>query len=246
MTDITYYNLYGKELESLLRLRTSPIAVKMLESEDDIPTEAIRPKRDLGCHLAQCQAFAKTRREKETIAMLKEDNWCPGPLMAYGIVERPEIDPEKGDPFPYESFEYGEYIGILTAPLISTSFEPDLVVIYSNTGQLRNMMLSLAPEDKEINSYYFPWSCSYSVVNPIQTGQYWIVLPDPGEYERALCGEDEMIFSIPISKLHVFMENFKKAQEGHWGYTRSNLEMRPDFPQPDIYKEMFKKWGMDF
>jgi len=27
-----------------------------------------------------------SRRERETIAMLKEDNWCPGPLMAYGLV----------------------------------------------------------------------------------------------------------------------------------------------------------------
>jgi len=55
-----------------------------------------------------------------------------------------------------------------------------------------------------------------------------------------------MIFSIPKNKLEGFMENFKKAQEGHWGYTLSNLEMRPDFPLPDIYKEMFKKWGMDY
>jgi hypothetical protein len=82
-------------------------------------------------------------------------------------------------------------------------------------------------------------------VNPILTGQYWIVLPDPGEYERALGGEDEMMFSMPRNKLEGFMSDFKQAQEGHWGYTRSNLTMRPDFPQPEIYKRFFREWGLD-
>jgi hypothetical protein len=41
------------------------------------------------------------------------------------------------------------------------------------------------------------------------------------------------------------MKNFKKAQEGQWGYTHSNPVMRPEFPQPEIYKKMFKKWGLD-
>jgi uncharacterized protein (DUF169 family) len=247
MVTLSEYNRYGEDLERLLRLRTSPIAVKMLEKEEDIPHGAIRPKRDRGYHIAQCQAFALSRREKDTIAMLKEDNWCPGPLMAYGIVKRPQLpDTPARESTPYESFEYGKYIGIVTAPLITTTFEPDLVIVYSNTGQLRNMLLSIRNEDRKlINSYFFPWSCAYSVVNPILTGQYWIVLPDPGEYERALGGEDEMMFSIPRPKLGIFMSDFRQAQEGHWGYTRSNLVMRPDFPLPEIYKNMFKMWGMD-
>jgi uncharacterized protein (DUF169 family) len=245
MVSIAEYQKYGEFLEQSLRLRTSPIAIKMLEKNEDIPAEAIRPKRDRGYHLSQCQAFGITRREKEIIAMLKEDNWCPGPVMAYGLVERPQRDPKIEDSKPYDSFDFGKYIGILTAPLIHTSFEPDLVIIYSNAGQLRNMMTSLPPRDRQINSYYFPWSCAYSVVNPIQSGQYWIVLPDHGEYERAHCGEDEMIFSIPQNKIEGFMKNFIKAQSGANAYIRSNPVLRPDFPQPDIYKDMFKKWGMD-
>ncbi len=246
MTDISLYNQYGADLEKILRLKTSPIAVKMIENDDDIPDDAIRPKKDLGYHIAQCQAFAKTRREKETIAMLREDNWCPGPVLAYGLVERPETDTCQEDPYPYKSFEFGRYIGILSAPLISAGFEPDLVIIYSDTRQLRHMMLSLPLKDRTVNSYYFPWSCAYSVVNPIETGEYWIVLPDPGEYERALCGDDEMILSIPAEKFRDFMVNFKKAQTGHWAYENINMEMRPDFPLPEVYRKMFKKWGMDY
>ena len=62
---------YGEELENILGLQTSPIAVKMLKKEADIPSGAIRPKKDRGYHLAQCQAFAISRRERTTVAMLK-------------------------------------------------------------------------------------------------------------------------------------------------------------------------------
>ena len=43
----------------------------MLEKEEDIPEGAFRPKRDKGIHLAQCQAFAMSRRDGITVAMLK-------------------------------------------------------------------------------------------------------------------------------------------------------------------------------
>jgi uncharacterized protein (DUF169 family) len=247
MTTITDYNRYGEDLERLLKLRTSPIAVKMLDKEEDIPEEAVRPKRDRGYHLAQCQAFAMSRREKDTIAMLKEDNWCPGPLTVYGIMERPQDQgPRERQSMPYSSFEYGKYIGIITAPLITTTFEPDLVIIYSNTAQLRSILLTIKNEERPlIKSNFFPISCASSVVSPMLTGQYWITLPDPGEYERALGGEDEMMFSVPREKLEEFMSDFIKAQEGSWGYAHFNPIMRPDFPQPELYKNVFKQWGLD-
>ncbi len=247
MSTMKEYNGYGEDLESMLKLKTSPLAVKMLRSEDDIPEGAVRPKRDRGYHLAQCQTFAMSRRENDTLAMLKEDNWCPGPLIAYGLVEPQQRQgSSESQDETVGRFKYGEYIGIVTAPLRTANFEPDVVIVYSNTAQLRSMLLTIKEEERpSINSYFFPWSCSYAVVNPIQTGQYWIVLPDPGEYERALGGEDEMMFSIPCNKLEEFMADFRKGQEGSWGHNRFNYIMMPDFPQPDIYKNVFKQWGLD-
>ena len=91
MTTVEKYNELGTEIEKLLLLRSAPIAVKMLEKKDDIPKSAIRPRRDRGYHLSQCQAFALARRNRETIAMLKEDHWCWAPLIAFGLVEPPEM-----------------------------------------------------------------------------------------------------------------------------------------------------------
>ena len=66
----------AEEIERRLRLKTFPLAVKMLEKEGAIPEGAVRPKRDLGYHLATCQGFAMSRREGTLLAMLKEDMWC--------------------------------------------------------------------------------------------------------------------------------------------------------------------------
>ena len=129
MPTIADFNQYGNDLERLLVLRTSPGAVKMLEKVEDIPAGTYRPKKDGGVHLAQCQAFALSRRDRVTVAMLKEDHWCPAALIAYGLVKRPAA--RAGH--PYDSFEYGKYIGILTAPLKQAAFTPDVVIIYSNT-----------------------------------------------------------------------------------------------------------------
>ena len=81
-SELNKFKEYGDELETAFVLRTSPIAVKMIESSADIPKEAFRPKRDGGYHIAQCQAFGMSRREGKTVAMLKEDHWCPTALMA--------------------------------------------------------------------------------------------------------------------------------------------------------------------
>ena len=67
------------------------IPEKMLQKEEEIPAEAVRPKRDRNQHLAQCQAFSLSRRDGQTVAMLKEDHWCYAPVIGYGLVEQPEF-----------------------------------------------------------------------------------------------------------------------------------------------------------
>lgn len=246
MTTLPEYNNCGEELERLLLLRTSPIAVKMLKSEADIPEGALRPKKDRGIHLAQCQAFAMSRFQRLSVAMLKEDNWCWAPLMAYGLVEDPH-DPFVDSHASFPCLEYCKYVGIVTAPLKTANFEPELVLVYSNTAQLRHMLLSVKyPDMTLVTSEFDPIdSCAYSIVPVITTGQYRITLPDPGECERAIAGADEIIFSVPADKLVKLLDGLKRSDEMKMGYAYPNVEMRPNFPRPDFYKNLFKKWGLD-
>jgi len=237
-------NNYGIELERLLGLRTSPIAVKMLKSEADIPKGAFRPKKDKNKHYAQCQVFSLSRRDRLTVAMLKDDNWCLGPLLAYGLAEPPKM-PAANPQTQYKTFEYGKYIGILTGPLKSAAFEPDMVLIYSDTNQLRDMLLSLKEAERpKVRSNFFPISCAFAITNPILDNEYWINLPDPGEYVRALTQPGEMMFSIPAPKLNGFMADLRKFYKESM-FANEQMMMESDFEQPDIYKKMFEAWGME-
>jgi uncharacterized protein (DUF169 family) len=247
MSTIGDYNRYGEELERALLLKTSPIAIKMLEKPEDIPEGAIRPKKDRGYHLAQCQAFAMTRRQRMTIAMLKEDHWCWAPLLAYGMVEDPH-DPFVDAHTSFPRLEYGKYIGMVTGPLKSANFEPDMVLIYSNTAQLREMISVVKfQEHNLVKSEFDPIdSCVYSVVPVITGGQYRITIPDPGEYSRAMAGEDEMIFSVPKDKLEGLAEGVKRSAEMKQNPDDfSHILLKADFPRPDFYKELFRKWNLD-
>ena len=245
MTTVKELNKYGEELENLLGLQTSPIAVKMLEKEADIPKGALRPKKDHDQHYAQCQAFSLSRRDRKTVAMLKEDNWCPGPVIAYGLVPRPE-DPAGRAANQYDCFDYGKYIGILTAPLKAATFEPDVAIIYCDTNQLRIILLSLKEAERpNVKTNLFPFSCSNSIIPVMQKGEYWVNLPDPGEYARALTIAGEMMFSVPRDKISEITEGLRAFDRNESGFSHEQMMMRPDFPQPDLYKKVFESWGMD-
>jgi uncharacterized protein (DUF169 family) len=245
VTTIKEFNRYGEELEKILLLRTSPVAVKMLAKKADIPAGAMRPKKDRNYHLAQCQAFSVSRREGTTVAMLKEDHWCPAALMAYGMVPIPK---KRGPTTAHsnERFEDGKYVGIVTAPLKKANFKPDVVIIYSNTAQLRSILLSVPPEEiPQVNGRFFPPSCAHAVVTPMQKGGYWVIIPDPGEYQRALGDEGEMMFAFPADKLEGLMAGINRFKDHDFSYRNHNYFMLPDFPRPDFYKAMFKEWGLE-
>jgi len=247
MTTVKEFNEYGEMLERLLGFKTSPLAVKMIETEADIPEGAYRPKRDDGVHYSQCQAFAMSRRDKKTVAMLKEDNWCPAPITAFGLDERPERpDMVPGQAMGYYCFEPGKYIGILTVPLKDATFLPDLVLMYPTTNQLRNLMMAVPREEAEkLHTHYFAPSCTYAVVNPMLTGEYWIVLPDPGETARALADDGEMMFSVPADKMEGLMSGIKRIQERMGRVGLDSKLMLYDFPQPPHYIKAFEMWGME-
>jgi len=138
MKDLKKYHDYADELERRVRLKTYPIAIKLLQKKANIPKDAKRPLKDFGYHLAQCQAFYLTRCEGETIALLKEDEWCFEPVTGYGLAEPPQRFLEGHNRYPrdvatlnaganyaseFPRFEVGKYVGIVSAPLATTTFE---------------------------------------------------------------------------------------------------------------------------
>lgn len=261
MTTLSELNGYGEELERRLMLRTSPIAIKLLQKEEDIPAGAIRPKRDRGYHLGLCQAFAMSRREKATVAMLKEDNWCYIPVVAFGLAQPPDLYLQGGGAFPahiadlqaakkwvanYPRLEYGKYIGVVSAPLKTASFEPDLVAMYCNSGQLRALLTGIKyREGYLVTSTLEPsGACVLCTVPVIKSGDCQVTVPCGGDKRNALAQDDELIFSLPTGSLDNLMMGIRHIDETSVGYTLAPI-MRPDYPLFKLYVKMGKLVGLD-
>lgn len=260
MVNLEYLNQWGEEIERRLRLKTFPLAVKLLEKEADIPENAMRPIRDLGYCLQVCQAYAMSRREGTVLAMLKEDMWCFEPVVGYGMAEPPQYFLEGHNRFPedVESLEVGKnyaadfpclsvgkYIGLMSAPLRMANFEPNVVLIYCDSAQLS--LLLLAREYKvgydlkqSLSSHA---ACVYSVVPVIQTGQCRVAIPCRGDHYEAIAGDDELIFSVPTEKLEDLMVGLRYL-EATGSKLPKRYEMRREPELPESYRKIAKMIGM--
>ena len=262
MAEFDAFHEFGKELEERVRLQTFPIAVKMLKKESDIPQGAQRPMRDFGYHLATCQAFAMSRRDGTTVALLLEDMWCPESVIGYGLLEPPQYFLDGYHHYPtgirsleagsawahqFPRLEYGKYTGVVSAPLTAANFVPDVVVIYCDSAQLGILLMAATCKDgRELTCTVSKGgACVYSVVPPMQGGNYQITLPCGGDRRFAAAQHDEMIFSLPIAKMEEFMSTLRYCNEG--GYTLPfKTIMKPEPPLPDNYFVMGKLMGMDW
>ncbi len=254
-------NTYGADLEKYMYLRTYPIGVKMLKSEAEIPEGAVRPKKDRGEHLAACQAYAMARRQGVTLATFLEDHWCFEPIISYGLVETPKnylegfaasffiADKEAAAKHARElpRIPHGMYSGMVFGPLKSINFVPDLTMIYSNTAQLRHMLLAIRYKNGyQVTSTLDPiGSCVQSIVPSLLTGECQVTVPDPGDYERAMVGEDEIIFTVPSGKLKELMDGIYHFEKSSRGFRRFAYSIHGDFQQPPFYQDYFKQWGLD-
>jgi uncharacterized protein (DUF169 family) len=253
----------SRELKEMLLLRYEPIAVKMVKNEEEIPSDAIRPRRDMKKHLALCQTFALTRRDKKTVYMDKHDHWCWNPLIGLGHVECregseafdvvcrfigiPDIDAARSFFAQFPRLPYNEYIGIVSAPLCSASFEPELLLVYCNNAQLRSLVWAAKRQTGKLVETQLDAidSCIYACVPPLTNREYRVTLPDVGEYERAMAGEDEIIFSVPGGRIEELLVGMRAFYERGMGYAHHSRDMLYDFPRPEFYNALFEMWGLD-
>ena len=250
-------------MDKLFRLRYPAIAIKFIEDEADVPENAFRAFRDKGKHIAICQGYAMARRQGKVVYMTKEDQWCWNPVITYGMVDfkrgNPDFelisstmgiaDKEKADDFvdSFPKLPYGKYCGVLCAPMDKADFEPDIMLIYCTNSQLRFLLMGVINQTgKMLESSFTPLdSCVYSVIPPFYEGNYRITLPDPGEYERAHTGEDEIIFTVPYQRMEEFFAGLEYLDGMGQTVNTFSPIMKEDFQRPPFYNSLFEMWGLE-
>lgn len=258
--DLALLHQYGEELERKIRLKTYPLAVKLIENESEIPAGARRPMRDMGYHFDLCQAFAASRRDGVTMALTKNDNYCCEPVIGYGLDVPPRDFMAGKNRFPQDvasleagshyaedlpKLEPGRYTGVIAAPLSKTPFIPDVVVIYCDSEQLSLLLLAAEHADGHdlpihISSHA---ACVYAVVPSIKSNRCNVAVPCRGDHYNAMAGDNEMIFSVPISRLADIMEGLRYLETTGSRLPRSH-RMKKEPEHPASYVAIARQMGM--
>jgi uncharacterized protein (DUF169 family) len=261
MYTIEQYNEMGKELYDNLLLRFEPIAIKRLDSRDDIPEGCVQPSKAGEKLPALCQVFAMVRRNRRSFAIFPEDSWCVWPIVS---LKQRELDEETYNDLGCKFFlkdrdvsmaHFEKYFprvdkpvaGLALAPLSTCTFEPDVIVAYCTPSQMRQFLMAaqFMTGDPVAAHFDIVGSCMQAIV-PILNGtkDYHVAMPDDGEYERSLCYEDEMMFSVGKNKVEDLMNSFRALKS--WGFGHKNLayDMNLEYPRPEFYNNAMKKWGL--
>lgn len=263
MNDLEQNTRISQMLKTTIGQRYDAMALKMIRDESEVPENALYPMRDMGQHMALCQAFALSRREGRTVYMQKQDHWCFGPLIGYGMAELVKGSPEYNEVMPFmgifdpmKAAEFventphlplGEYKGILTAPLGGAEFEPDVIVINCRNAELRTILMGIKTQSGTTMKTEFDAidSCVWGIVPAILNGEYRVSFPDPGDFQRANTSEDDVILAVPKAKFEEFEKGLQSL--GFMGLTHSSFQtgMEYDFARPTFYNSLFKAWGLD-
>lgn len=250
MLDLKWVN---EALNSYIRPHTFPVAAKMCRSSDELPEKTKLPWRDLIIKIALCQGIAMARRYGWTIAIGKEDESCPFGALTMGFVPA-----KKGylDGTVYKlttkeaaaktaavrsGLEYGKYAYLLVAPLQKATFEPDLIIIYGNPAQMgRLIQATLLHRGGALTTPSTGGvACSNIIARTINEDDCQYIVAGAGERMFALTQDDEMAFTMPVSKIEITIKSLEEShQKGEARYpTLSYLRFEPKFPD-SFYKLM--------
>ena len=255
MTDVK--TAIGK-IESFIRPATFPVGVRMLESGDEIPERAKRPRRDMSVEITTCQAVTMARKYGWTVALTTEDINCPLTKIAFGLEKEPAFFKDgnccagmytesaaagaRTETETYH-FPYNRYKGILMAPAGKAAFEPQVVIVYANPAQVMRLVTgALWKQGGAIKSSFTGRiDCSDEIIRPIETGDYEVVLPCYGDRVFGQTEDHEMAFSFPWPKIDELIEGLEGTHKGGVRYPiPSFLRYSGEFPPS--YNKLDEIW----
>lgn len=147
------YRRYSNDLMNILRLRTKPIGVALIDKDpSELGINALRPVKHLRRKLTFCQMTAAARYYGMGMVATLEDMACPGEIIIFGFAEPPEYfldgslsyglytkTKETGRALDSSlpRLPAGKYRALLTMPpLDNVAYEPQVVMVYGTPGQM--------------------------------------------------------------------------------------------------------------
>lgn len=248
--------MINEAMSTYVKHQTYPLAIKMLSSEDEIPQDAKRPLRDYGVSLTLCQAIALGRKEGLTIALDKESQSCPIALAGLGFVRPEEYLSGKYALAPMNRpaeaqiraaeamprFEFGKFKSIVISPILTATFNPDIIIFYGSGAQVMRMIQAavFASGESLTSKSSGAGGCLLPVVAPILEGECKYILPGNGERRLGLIADGEVAFAMPKNRFEEVVNGLKLSHEGKQTYPISPGYLKLEYKLPPTYAELRK------
>lgn len=205
-----------RRLELLMRLKSFPVAFKMIEKREGL-AEIPFLRRPTGKRTL-CQLITLVRNFDWTVGADLDDFLSPVCPSIIGLTDTPEMHKDgtfrsivwvktREDGRKYEAsiprLPTGNHEAVAMAPLVYKPFEPDIVLIYANPAQMMLLINSLQFEDYEVMSFHCVGesSCSDAIARCYLTGKPAMTIPCYGERRYGHAQDEDLVMAIPAGMM---------------------------------------------
>jgi uncharacterized protein (DUF169 family) len=251
---------WTRSMERLLRLKTFPVGLKLLENPDDLSNNPwIRRSPE---PLSLCQFITIVRTFDWSVGGTANDLATPGCASILGLSELPEyvIDgamrnvvwlEKKEDAAICESviqrIPFGKYRAFLLAPTAYDPFVPDIVLIYGNPAQMSLLVNAIQYDRFERLTFYSvgETSCSDVIGRCFVDRVPALSIPCYGERRFGHAADDELAIGLPVEECGRILANLETLYKKGIRYPISHYgaQVSPAAALAAVYKfdELEKK-----
>lgn len=223
--DTIKWSDWTRAMERLLRLRTFPVGLKMLEDPEAFKQNPWLRRPD--AKLSLCQLITIVRTFDWTVGATAEDLVTPGCAAVLGLAELPEFVTDgtmrstvwlesKADAAACEAviqrIPFGRYKAVMLAPTAYDPFQPDMVILYGNPGQMSLLVNAIQFDRYERMVFYSvgETSCSDVIGRCFVDRVPALSLPCYGERRFGHAADDEMAIGLPVEECGRILTNLEK------------------------------------
>lgn len=213
-----------RRLEQLMRLKSFPVAFKMLEKKEDL--DGIPFLRRPGGKATLCQLVTQVRSFDWTVGADADDfvsAVCPSII---GLSDTPDVFKDgtfrsivwvktREDAQKYEAsiprLPLNRYEAVVMAPLVYNPFDPDIILIYANPAQMMLLINSLQFENYEVMEFFCVGesSCSDAIARCYLSGKPSLTIPCYGERRYGHAQDEDMVMALPAGMLTKALEGME-------------------------------------
>ncbi len=244
-----------RRMELLLRLKSFPVAFKLLEDEKEL--DKIPYMRRMPHKVTLCQLISLVRNFDWTVGATMKDLMSETCGSILGFCDIPEINKDgtfrsivwvqkKEDGKRYEEsiprIPMGKYKAVALAPLVYNPFDPDIVLIYANPAQMILLINALQFENYEVMHFYCVGesSCADAIARCYLDHKPSLTIPCYGERRYAHAQDDELVMGIPEDMMEKALRGlealYRRGVRYPISYAGAELDVSDAFPE--VYKKV--------